>query len=113
MVIASNGPMRGLNGTDRPKNGVSPAIAKNSCPASQIESAGSLMLKSPRLKLRRRPQSETRKPSSAMVTAAAAGPNQTREANTKVSETEIVARDDGTRMDSGPVINVSRMRMNQ
>ncbi|HJN46847.1 MAG: hypothetical protein QGI10_15780 [Vicinamibacterales bacterium] len=82
------------------KSGATPASAKNSCADTQTEIAGSATQNSTRAGLRFFPRSDTISPSSATVTTAGAGPNQSARANTNASEAEIVSGVDFTRIDT-------------
>src|SRR6267154_3310582 len=85
---------------------------KRSCDATQIDTAGAVMLKSARYHSGRRLaiQNEITKPSSATVIVPAADPNKRTEANTNVSDIEIVAGIDGSLTVADPLTRVSAAR---
>src|SRR5438132_702719 len=85
---------------------------KRSCDAHQIETAGAVMLNNARYHSGRRLaiQNEITKPSSATVTVPAADPNKRTEANTNVSDIEIVAGMEGRLTVADPLTNVSAAR---
>src|SRR3989337_436793 len=81
---------------------------KRSCDAHQIEMAGAVILNNARYHSGRRLaiQNEMTRPSSATVTVPAAEPNNRTEANTNVSDIEIVAGIDGSLTVADPLTSV-------
>ena len=95
-----------MTGAGSQNSGATPARAKNSCADTQTEIAGSAMQNSARAVLRFRPRIDTISPSTATVTAAAAGPNHSTSANTNASEAEMVSGVDDTRIEMVPLNSV-------